>query len=75
MAARSRNLRVAAATAGAAARWHKPEAEELQRDLAALRLEEHVRNTVAKFGPLSTEQRARLSVLLTADKGGDLSAA
>lgn len=41
-----------------------------RRDLRAMRLEEHVRKTVAAFPPLTAEQLDRVAVLLR-PSGGD----
>lgn len=47
-----------------------PELIEARRNLRALRLEEHVRKTLAEAPPLSDEQRERIAALLHVG-GGD----
>ncbi len=64
MPARTYELRQSAACAGAAARWRKPNADALRRDLAAVRLEDYIKRVVDSAPPLSSEQRDRLALLL-----------
>jgi hypothetical protein len=58
----------------AATRRHDPDADtsEIERDLRAARLEDHVRRVVDEFPPLTDAQRNRLAVLL---RGGGADAA
>jgi hypothetical protein len=50
----------------AAAKRHHPDADhtELQQDLKALTLQEHVRRLVETWPPLTPEQSERIAVLL-----------
>jgi hypothetical protein len=56
----------------AAIERHHPyvDTSELRRDLRAAGLEEHVRQVVDAFPPLTAEQRSRLALLLQGG-GGD----
>ncbi|WP_427018595.1 hypothetical protein ACQCSX_08710 [Pseudarthrobacter sp. P1] len=64
---RSQAARIAAAT-----RWGKksPQIKELQRDLAAEKLEAYVSRVVAAAPALTPEQLARIAVLLRPAGGG-----
>lgn len=64
MPARTHELRQSTARAGAAARWRKPNAEALRRDLAAVRLEDYIKRVVDSAPPLTVEQRDHLALLL-----------
>lgn len=66
MASKDPAVRSAASRLAVTQRWH-PEQDpgELQRDLRAAQLEEHVRRVVAAAPPLTDEQRSRLSTLLS----------
>lgn len=55
------------------------ELEDTRREYGALALEDHIERAVARFGPFTDEQRAKLAVLLApsavdADGGGDRAA-
>jgi hypothetical protein len=65
----SERARIAAITRGIRAGERKPDDPELveaRRNLAALRLAEHVAKVVAAAPPLSQEQRERIVALLRA---------
>lgn len=69
MPAKSKAVRDAVALAGGLARQRAaddPEVIAAKRNLGTVILEEKIRQTVAKFGPLTEQQRARLSLLLSA---------
>ncbi len=63
MPARSRELRVAVARAGAATRWQSPD-PDIQRDLAVERISQYVQRVLAQAPPLTQEQRDRVATLL-----------
>lgn len=52
-----------------------PETVDARRDLAAAKLEQHVRQVVDGFPPLTSAQRSRLAALLRPTVGGDRDAA
>ena len=64
MAAHDPALRRLAARAGAAARNGAADVDERRAELAAGRLENHIRRVVAEAPPLSDAQRDRLAALL-----------
>lgn len=64
MPANSPALRQSTARAGAAARWHRPDAEDARRDLATERISSYVQRVLAAAPPLTDEQRTRLALLL-----------
>lgn len=71
MAARTPSRRSTASTIAAVTRHngpHDPRLPELQRDLRAAELEDHIRQLVDAAPPLTAEQRLRLAGLLV---GGD----
>ena len=72
MAARSPALRALASRAGNATKSNAPNAEELRRELAELRIAEAVRKVVATAPALTDEQVDRIRGLLrpTAEAGG-----
>lgn len=70
MPARSADVRKKVARAGGLSRRGGPEFTEARRDLAAAVLEEHIRQVVDNFPPLSAEQRSKLVVLLCAPGTG-----
>lgn len=53
-----------AGRAGAAAKHKHPDADDLRRELAEVRLAEHIRKVVASAPPLTQAQRDRLAGLL-----------
>jgi len=65
MPAKSKQLRVAVARSGHAARGGDPgKIESTRRDLAAERIACYVEAVVAQAPPFTAEQRARLALLL-----------
>ncbi len=66
---RSQSARIAAAT-----RWgnKSTQIKDIQRDLAAERLESYIARVVAEAPPLSPEQLDRIAVLLRPAGGGSL---
>ena len=52
----------------AAKRWNTADADDLARDLAAVKLEDYIRRTVDAAPPLTDAQRDRLATLL---RGGE----
>ncbi len=65
MPAKSKQLRVAVARSGHAARGGDPgKIETTRRDLAAERIASYVEAVVAEAPPFTAEQRARLALLL-----------
>jgi len=64
MAAHDPALRRLAARAGAAARNGAADVDERRAELAAGRLENHIRRVVASAPPLTAAQRDRLATLL-----------
>lgn len=51
-----------------ARRWNTPNADELARELAAVRIAAYVREVVDRAPPLTREQRDKIALLL---RGGD----
>jgi hypothetical protein len=68
MPAIDRDRRILQSKHAAAQRWHRPDADDIARDLAAARLAEYIKRTVDAAPPLTPEQRDRLALLL---RGGD----
>lgn len=56
------------AKAASAVGHGSPNAAELRRDLAAMRLEDYIRKIVAAAPPLTEEQKSRLAVLLNTEQ-------
>lgn len=57
-------MRVLQSRHAAARRWHRPEADDLAREMAAAKLADYIRRTVDAAPTLTTEQRDRLALLL-----------
>ena len=71
MAASDPALRSAALRAANAARLRSPDEPAARRDLAAQRIEFHIRRIVAAAPPLTSEQADRLrSLLPSSSRGG-----
>jgi hypothetical protein len=66
MPARDPRVRRASSSLAATVRWH-PDADttEARRNLEAAKLEQHIRDAVAKSPPLTEAQRAELALILT----------
>ena len=64
MPASSPTLRRSTAKAGAAVRWHSPDAVEARRELTAERIAAYVQRVLADAPELTPEQRDRLALLL-----------
>lgn len=58
------SLRSKQAKSAAARRWNRPDKDDLARDYAAAKLEDHIRRVVDLAPPLTAEQRDRLAGLL-----------
>ena len=58
------SVRSAQARHAAAVRWRKPNQAETARDLAYVRLDEYIRQIVESAPPLTSDQRAKLALLL-----------
>ena len=63
MPAKKTDLRLAAARAGAAKRWH-PENAEPARELATERIHSYIERVLSDAPPLSPDQKARITALL-----------
>ena len=70
MAAADPALRRLAARAGAAARNGAADADERRAELAAGRLENHIRRVVGSAPPLTAAQRDRLAALIRPGTAG-----
>lgn len=67
MSGASRTSRTARAKLAYATRTYGPESHEVasaRRDFSAARIEDHVRELLAKAPPLTSEQRERIAALL-----------
>lgn len=60
--------RSAQARHAAAVRWGKENQAETARDLAAAKLEDYVRRTIASAPPLTVEQRTRIAALINSPR-------
>jgi hypothetical protein len=67
-------LRKLHARTAAARRWDSADKDELAREYAAERLADIIKRTVDAAPPLTSEQRARLSLLLSGGPNDDAAA-